>query len=236
MKPLFYCTVGSGLLFASEPKGLLAHPSMTAELDRSGICEVFGLGPARTPGNGVFRGIREVKPGFWMQFGRGGTRTERYWQLTVGPHTDDLETTALTVRSLIEDSLQRQLVSDVPICALLSGGIDSSALVVLAAREFEERGLGPLHTFSVDYEGNEQHFRAGDFQPDSDAPWIKVVSGYAGTQHHYITIDTRSLVDSLRDAVLHEIYPVWQISTRRSFCFREDQEACDCDSFRQPPE
>lgn len=207
VKPLFYCTVGSGLLFASEPKGLLAHPSMTAELDRSGICEVFGLGPARTPGNGVFRGIREVKPGFWMQFGRGGTRTERYWQLTVGPHTDDLETTALTVRSLIEDSLQRQLVSDVPICALLSGGIDSSALVVLAAREFEERGLGPLHTFSVDYEGNEQHFRAGDFQPDSDAPWIKVVSGYAGTQHHYITIDTRSLVDSLRDAVIARDMP-----------------------------
>ena len=143
VKPLFYCTVGSGLLFASEPKGLLALPSMTAELDRSGICEVFGLGPARTPGNGVFRGIREVKPGFWMQFGRGGTRTERYWQLTVGPHTDDLETTALTVRSLIEDSLQRQLVSDVPICALLSGGIDSR-FGSAGCSGFEGLGLGPF--------------------------------------------------------------------------------------------
>lgn len=207
VKPLFFCSPGRGLLFASEPKGLLAHPSVTAELDHFGIAEVFGLGPARTPGNGVFRDIHELMPGSWMQYGRSGTHTRRYWQLTSKPHTDDLETTALTVRSLIEDSLKRQLVSDVPICALLSGGVDSSTLVVLAAREFKERGLGTLHTYSVDYEGNEQHFRAGDFQPDADAPWIQVMSDYAGTQHHYVTVDTRSLMDSLKDAVIARDMP-----------------------------
>jgi len=207
VKPLFYCTVGRGLLFSSEPKGLLAHPSVTAELDCSGIAEVFGLGPARIPGSGVFKGIYELRPGFWMEFSRNGMHLRRYWQLVSKPHLDDLETTALTVRSLIEDSLKRQLVADVPVCALLSGGIDSSTLVLLAAREFKERGMGDLHTYSVDYEGNERHFEANDFQPSADGPWIKIMSDYAGTQHHYVTIDNRSLADSLTDAVVARDMP-----------------------------
>lgn len=201
IKPLFYCRVGQGLLFASEQKGLLAHPMVSAGLDREGLAEVFGLGPARTPGHGVFRGIHAVMPGACLQFDRDGLRFRRYWRFVSRPHTDDLESTAAKVRSIIEDSLSRQLVSDVPVCALLSGGIDSSTLTLLAAREFAKRGMGQLHTHSVDFEGNDQHFQANDFQPNADGPWIKRMSAYAGTYHHYVTIDTASLVESLDCAV-----------------------------------
>jgi asparagine synthase (glutamine-hydrolysing) len=207
IKPLFYCKAGHGLLFASEQKGLLAHPMVSAELDREGIAEVFGLGPAHTPGHGVFRGIYSLLPGACLQFDRDGLRLRKYWRFVSKPHSDDLETTAATVRSIIEDSLSRQLVSDVPVCALLSGGMDSSTLTVLAAREFTKRGLGQLHTYSVDFEGNDQHFQANDFQPNADGPWIKRMSEHAGTCHHYVTIDTASLAESLDSAVLARDVP-----------------------------
>lgn len=207
VKPLFHARVGGGLLFASEPKGLLAHSDMHAELDHEGLAEVFGLGPARTPGHGVYKGMREVRPGFCMDFDREGARHKRYWKLVSRPHPDDLETSAEKVRCLVVDSVRRQLAADVDICTMLSGGLDSSVVTSVAASELEEQGRGNLYTYSVHYEGHAHHFTADDFQPDMDDPWIEQASTHSRTCHRRVTVATTDLFGSLRDAVLARDMP-----------------------------
>ncbi len=201
VKPLFYAHRGGALLFGSELKALLANPLVKPEIDDEGLAELFYLGPSRTPGHGVYRGVSELKPGHYLIHDRDGTRITRYWSLKSRPHRDSLATTVETVRELLLDAIRRQLVSDVPIATLLSGGLDSSVITAVAARSFAEEGRGPLHTWSIDYVDNDRHFQASAFQPNPDAPWIRRVSEHLGTVHHNIEIDTPELVASLREAV-----------------------------------
>lgn len=201
VKPLFYTQRGSAFLFASELKALLAHPAVEPVVDAEGLAEIFILGPARTPGHGVFKGVLELKPGHWLLHSRRGTRIHRYWALKSRPHTDDLPTTVDRVRRLLRDTVERQLVADVPVCTLLSGGVDSSAITALAVQAFRREGRGPIRTFSVDYAHNDLYFRPGEFQPDADAPWVKRVSTLFGTRHRTVTIGTSDLVDALTAAV-----------------------------------
>lgn len=201
VKPLFYAVRGDSFLFASELKALLAHPQVEAVLDCDGLAEIFALGPARTPGHGVFRDVHELRPGHFLELTPGRIHLQRYWTLESKPHTDDWPTTVATVRSLVLDAIERQLVSDVPVATLLSGGLDSSAITAVAAEVFRRQGKGPLHTYSIDYAGNDRHFQANAFQPNADAPWVKRVSGYCGTVHHSVQIDTPELVEALKAAV-----------------------------------
>lgn len=201
VKPLFYSHQNSVLLFGSEPKAILAHPDFQAEVGAEGLAEIFAVGPARTPGHGIYRNMSELKPGQCAVFDRNGLSIRTYWKLESHPHPDDVAATALQVQQLLSDTAQRQLVSDVPICTLLSGGLDSSALTSLAAEHYKESGKGALHTFSVDYKDNDKHFKANLFQPNSDAPWIKRMTEHLGTEHHYIEFDTPELVESLKTAV-----------------------------------
>ena len=201
VKPLFYAPRGRGLLFASELKALLAHPAVPAEVDAEGLAEVLVMGPGRTPGHGVFRGVYELKPGQWLRFDREGLRLGSYWQLQSRPHPDDPETTARTVRELLEDAVERQLVSDVPLCTMLSGGLDSSAITAFAARGLRRAARGPLKTFSVDYVGNDRFFRPSEFQPNADGPWVELVSRHFGTEHRTVVVNHRDLADALRGAL-----------------------------------
>lgn len=207
VKPLFYTRRGSAFLFGSELKVLLAHPEVQPELDAEGLAEVFALGPSRTPGHGVFRGIAELKAGHCLFYDREGLRIRRYWALESRTHEDDLHTTTVRVRELLRDAVQRQLVADVPVCTLLSGGLDSSALTALAAEAFREAGMGPLHSYSVDYEGNEEYFQPSFFQPNSDVQWVERVSASLGTRHHYITINNTELASALVPALLANDLP-----------------------------
>lgn len=207
VKPLFYRHEEGRLLFGSEPKAILAHPGVPAEVDAEGLAELFVIGPARTPGHGVWRGLKELKPGHVLFFGRDGLRTAAYWKLESRPHEDDERKTAETVGELLADTVQRQLVSDVPVCTLLSGGLDSSALTALAVRYYESTGQGRVHTFSVDYADNDLHFRSHDFQPNADAPWIERMSRHLSTVHHPVQFDTPELVDALQAAVLAKDMP-----------------------------
>lgn len=207
VKPLFYAQRGSAFLFGSELKALLAHPSVRPEVDTEGLAEVFVMGPSRTPGHGVYRGVAEVRPGYCLLYDRNGIHPRQYWALESRPHTDNLDTTAAHVRELFQDTVERQLVSDVPVCTLLSGGLDSSAITAIAARAFQRDGLGTLHTYSIDYEGNERYFRPDHFQPNSDAPWVSRVSDFLGTCHHAIEIGTPELAEALVPAVLANDLP-----------------------------
>jgi asparagine synthase (glutamine-hydrolysing) len=201
VKPLFYTERGGTLLFGSEPKAILKHPGFEAEVGPDGLAEVFAVGPARTPGHGIFRHLCELKPGHTLLYDRERLRIGAYWKLESRPHTDSVRRTAETIRDLLEDTVRRQMVSDVPIGTLLSGGLDSSALTAFAAVYWREQGRGPLFTYSVDYIDNDKHFRANDFQLNADAPWIKRVSREFGTVHRNIAFDTPELVESLETVV-----------------------------------
>jgi len=207
VKPLFYAQRGSAFLFGSEPKALLAHPAVRPVLKREGLAEIFVMGPARTPGHGVFHNVWEVRPGYHLTVTREGVKQEQYWKLESKPHLDDAETTAATVRQLLIDSIERQLVADVPVATLLSGGLDSSAITAIAANYLKNERRGPLDTYSIDYQDNHLHFQANAYQPDEDAPYAQLVSDFLGTRHHRIVFDTPELVQALRTATFARDLP-----------------------------
>ncbi len=200
VKPLFYASAGDAFLFASEIKTLLAFSGMEAAISAEGVCEVMLLGPGRTPGCGVFTGIREVRPGWSGYWEDGKLQLKPYWHLTDRPHADDLETTVRTVRELLADSIRRQLVSDVPVGCFLSGGLDSSILAAVAAEHMGRRGE-TLDTFSVTYRDNDRYFRATKFQPSSDDEYIGLMTGALKSRHHRVELDTEELADALYEAV-----------------------------------
>ena len=207
VKPLFYARRDSTFLFGSEIKALLAHPAIKPEVNIEGLAEVLVMGPARTPGHGVFRDIYELKPGHFLVYNQNGLHTHKYWTLESKPHTDDFVTTTAKVRTMVLDSIERQLVSDVPVCTLLSGGLDSSAITAVAAAAFRQSGLGQLNTYSVDYIGNEKHFRPSHFQPNSDSQWVYRMANHFGTNHHNVEIDTSELTESLDQAMMAKDLP-----------------------------
>lgn len=206
VKPFFYYQQGDLFLFASELKAILKHPRVRAVIDRHGLAEVFGLGPSRTPGSGVFKGIQELRPAHYLQLKPQRLCIERYWQVESKPHEDSLEETVEHVRWLLQDTVRRQLVADVPICTFLSGGVDSSAITAIAADAL--RGdHEPLRTFSIDYAENDRYFQASDYQPNTDQPYIQLVRDAVGTNHDAKVIDTETLVHLLEDAVLARDLP-----------------------------
>lgn len=200
VKPLFFTKIKSGFVFASELKALLCHPQVEPIMDIDSLSEIMLIGPGRTPGCGVFKGIEEVKPGFCGTYSRNGLKLRPYWQLCYKEHTDNFEQTAEKVRFLVCDAITRQLVSDVPLCTFLSGGLDSSLISSVSNNYFKERGE-VLKTFSVDYVDNEKYFKKSKFQPNSDPHYIDIMSDYLSCEHHWVIIDTPELVNALFSAV-----------------------------------
>ncbi|WP_433559994.1 asparagine synthase (glutamine-hydrolyzing) [Pseudonocardia xinjiangensis] len=198
VKPLYYYPTPHGVLFGSEPKAILANALAERVLDADGLRRALTFtGNTR---NAVFRGLREVPPGHVVRVNREGIRELRYWQLEDTGHTDDVPTTVRHVRELLEDTAQRQLVSDVPLCTLLSGGLDSSALTALAARH----SSGRVRSFSVDFTGYTENFVADEVRSTPDSPYAHAVAEFVHTNHTDITLSTAELMDpAARAATLH---------------------------------
>ena len=199
VKPLFYSCHQGGLLFGSEIKTILAYPGFRASIGLEGISEILLLGPGRTPGCGVFDGISELEPGCCGYFEDEKLKLRRYWKLKDREHTDSFEETADYVRFLVLDSIRRQTVSDVPLGTFLSGGLDSSIISSVVAREFRHWG-GTLDTFSVDYENNDKFFTPGKFQPNTDADFIGTMEEYLGCDPHRFLLTAEQLADALETA------------------------------------
>ncbi len=196
VKPLFFARRNSAIIFGSELKVLLSHPLVDVEVDKEGLAEVFALGPMRTPGKGVFKDIEEVRAGHYMTFTADDVKTEQYWKLESKPHTDDIDTTVKTIRSLLEDTVKRQLVADRPLVSMLSGGLDSSGLTALAGRDYKEEGR-TLSTYSIDFVNNEKDFEQDFLRRDMDEPWVKRVVEDVGTDHHSVVFGAEKLVNNL---------------------------------------
>ncbi|MFD0634897.1 asparagine synthase (glutamine-hydrolyzing) [Catenulispora yoronensis] len=221
IKPLYYARVGggfgggsgSGVVFGSEPKALLAHPGMVAEVDAEGIAELMAVPRARTPGHGTFRGVREVRPGCVVVVDEVGLRETSYWRLEAGEDVRDFGAGCRDVRALLDDIVRHEVVADVPVGALLSGGIDSSVVTALAARELL---TGEFVAFSVRPPGSGgagagasggSTAGAGGgagadvWRPSDDEPFAALVAERLGLKHVVAGVSVDALVE-LRDVGL----------------------------------
>lgn len=200
VKPLYYTLHNGTLLFGSELKALLAHPCVQPVLGENGICEILGLGPAHSPHSGVFEGVFQLPPAFYLTYSAQGLKLKEYWKLTAKPHKESEAETQAHVRELLLDAIRRQLVADVPVCTFLSGGLDSSIISAVAAQEFKKQKKS-LHTFSLDYSENEKYRVKSDFIPSPDSEWIDVMVDFIGSSHRRVELHNRPLVDSLYGAM-----------------------------------
>ncbi|MGA5132380.1 asparagine synthase (glutamine-hydrolyzing) [Streptomyces olivoreticuli] len=202
VKPLFYHPTPDGVIFGSEPKSILAHPAVRPVVDAEGLAEMLAF--TKTPGHGIYKGMREVRPGHTVRVRRGGLTERAYWALESHEHTDDLDTTVGHVRELLEDIVSRQLIADVPLCTLLSGGLDSSVITALAAKGLADGGHGPVRSFAVDFAGQAENFKASDLRGTPDGPFAHALAEHVRADHADIVLDTATLMDrGHRDAVLH---------------------------------
>ncbi|MGW4048100.1 asparagine synthase (glutamine-hydrolyzing) [Streptomyces sp. NPDC004721] len=199
IKPLYYFPTEDGVLFGSEPKAVLANPMVPRSVDLDGLRELFSR--AKTPGHAVWAGMREVEPGTVVTVERSGLRARPYWQLRAAEHTDSRQDTVARVRELLDDIVRRQLVSDVPRCVLLSGGLDSSAITALATEQMH--GKETVRSFAVDFVGQSENFIPDGLRSTPDTPYVHDVVAHAGTEHQDIVLDPEGLADpSVRAAAV----------------------------------
>lgn len=200
VKPLFYTLQNGELIFGSEIKALFAHPDVKPKITADGFREIFGIGPARTHGCGVFDGISEMIPGYFAVFGEKGMEFHQYWDLQSREHTDSYEETVDKVSYLVRDAVTRQMISDVPVCSFLSGGIDSTIVTAISAEYIKNAG-GKLNTFSFDFSGNDKYFTSNSFQPERDRPYVDIMLSHIDTNHTYLECDEKHLAELLGEAM-----------------------------------
>ncbi|HVJ34055.1 MAG TPA: asparagine synthase (glutamine-hydrolyzing) [Terriglobia bacterium] len=201
VKPLYYYPSGDGVLFGSEPKAILAHPAVQPRVDKDGLRELLVL--AKNPEATIYAGMYEVRPGQVVRVNREGIAKRRYWKLEAREHEDDLRKTIRTVAELLDDIVRRQVISDVPLCSLLSGGLDSSAVTALADRAILARQGERIRSFSVDFADHGVGFVANDLHKSSDTPFVRDFVGHIGCNHTEVVLDSRELADAdLTRAVL----------------------------------
>ena len=199
VKPLFFAPIRNGLTFGSTIDTVLCHPEIEPALDEDGLRTLLLLGPARPPESGVFRQIKSLLPGHFAVLTPENFTDHVYWQLEAHEHEDDLPTTIERTHELICDAARRQLVSDVPLACFLSGGLDSSILSMLAAKDYAAHGE-TLHTWSVDYRDNDKYFTKSIFQPNSDNSYIDQMVDFLGTHHHRVVLEPEALCAALLPA------------------------------------
>lgn len=200
VKPFFYYDYKDGFLFASEIKTLLANPLVKPIIDEQGLLEIFFIGPGRTNGQGVFKNVSELLPGECATYKNGKLEKKRYFKLTAAEHPHNREQTIEYTRYLLTDSIERQLISDVPLCTFLSGGLDSSIISNVAANHFKKKNK-ILDTYSVNYTDNKKYFQKSLFQPNSDEDFVDIMVKHIGSNQHEVVIDNTDLYNALYDAV-----------------------------------
>ncbi|SDL65204.1 asparagine synthase (glutamine-hydrolysing) [Lentzea albidocapillata subsp. violacea] len=189
VKPLSYAVTATGAVFGSEPKAVLAHPGITAEVDEDGLRELFAHG--KMPGTSVFRGLREVRPGHAVVVDGRAMTEHRYWTLAAWRHADDLPTTVERVRALLADSVAGHVGGDPRMACMLSGGVDSSALTALA-----HQARGDLATYSLSFVGYAEKFEPHPtMRATPDSPFAWMVADHVGTRHEEILLDTDLIAD-----------------------------------------
>ena len=207
VKPLFYTEFDGSLIFASELKAIFKYPHFEKIIDSQGISELFGIGPSHTPGLTIYKNIYEIKPAHFAVYNKSGLHIEQYWELKSKRHLEDFDETCSHLESLLKDSISRQLVSDMPICTFLSGGLDSSIITKFTSDYLQKEDMAPLDTYSVDYVDNDKNFVKSDFQPNSDNYYIDLMNKNTYSKHHTVMLDTPELAAALKNAMIARDMP-----------------------------
>lgn len=201
VKPLFYSETDGSLIFGSEIKAILKSGKIKPVIDENGLYEIFFLGPARTAGSGVFKNINELLPGEYAFFSEGKLTKHRYFKLSAREFTDTPKQAAEKVRFLLTDAIEKQLVSDVPLCFFLSGGLDSSIITKTASNYYRKHNSQNAVTYSVEYRDNLKFFEKSLYQPTADDGYIKLMSKDACTSHREVILNNRELAEALYPSV-----------------------------------
>ena len=174
IKPLYYANTGSRLVFGSEAKCVLADPEVDRQLDPRALDHYLAY--LYTPRNqSIFKGVHKLLPGHFLKVQDGNIATERYWQLPTEVSFTGSEQEALDgLEQTLGDAVRSHMVSDVPLGAFLSGGIDSSVVVALMARASGR----PVKTFSIGF----------DEEAFNELPHAKRVAAHLGTDHHELVV------------------------------------------------
>ena len=203
VKPLFYTKINNNFLFASEIKALLKNKLVKPIIDKTSLQEILSLSPSRIPGSGVFKNIKELRPGHYMIYEKDKIKIKRYWNIKEEKNKDTFETATKTIEKLLTESIKRQMISDVDIACLLSGGLDSSIITAVVSKN----KLKPLDTYSIDYEDNDKYFEKTKFTVSRDNQFIELMRKKFKTNHHYKVITQRKLAKYLKEAVLARDLP-----------------------------
>jgi asparagine synthase (glutamine-hydrolysing) len=210
VKPLFYQPFGHGVLFGSEPKAILAHPDISARVGLDGIR--LALTNIAIAGRAVYDGMYEVKPGHLVRVSRDGLSTRAYWKLEAREHEDSLDTTIQTVREHLERIIRQQTVADVPLCSLLSGGLDSSLVTALADRVLRERDGDAVRSYSVDFTGHGAAFVPDEHRGTEDTPFVREFVKQMRTQHTEVVLDSTQLASgAVRRSVMEALDSGWSM-------------------------
>lgn len=186
-KPLYYSVTRKGtLVFGSELKSLLEHPEVTREINPDAIDAYFSLGYVPDP-LAIFKNIEKLPPGHYLTFQNGRLSIERYWDFKYETNGNGHRAADYfdELRALLEESVKIRLVSDVPLGAFLSGGVDSSTVVALMARHMDQ----PVKTFSIGF--NEDSY--------NELKYARLTAQKFGTEHHefFVTPEICDVVDEL---------------------------------------
>lgn len=201
VKPLYYSNMKGTFAFASKIESLLYVKGVEPVCNEEGLNEIFMLGPAKTMGKTVFRDIMELEPASYMYYRNGKAEIKEYWKLTAEPFADNEAEAIEKTHFLITDAIRRQLVSDVPVCTFLSGGLDSSIISSVASDYFADKGK-ILNTYSVDYVDNDVYFKSSAFQPNKDSDYINLIADYIDSDHHNVVLSNSSVAEALIDAAI----------------------------------
>lgn len=213
-KPLYFWRAAHAFVFASEIKGVLAHPEVPCELDERALDAYLTFGYVPTP-HTFFAGIKSLPPGHVLTVDPGAEPViERYWQLQV-PGVDGaserldlgMDEAAAEVRRLLTDAVRRRLTADVPLGVFLSGGIDSSAIVALMASVTGER----VKTFTMGFE-----------DPDGfdERPSARAVAERFSTEHHEEVVHPNA-VELIERLVWHHDQPFGDSSAIPTFLLNQ---------------
>ena len=190
VKPFFYNKTKNTFSFASKIDTLLCQPYVKSAVDEEGL----------------YKDICELPPAFCLTYKNGEIKTYPYWKLEAKEFNENEETAAEHTYLLVKDSIERQLVSDVPLATFLSGGLDSSIISKIASDKYKESGK-TLDTYSVDYTDNDKYFKKSLFQPNKDSDYIDVISSYIGSNHHNIVLNNVDVANALEEAVIERGVP-----------------------------
>ncbi len=201
VKPLYYTNKKNNFIFSSNIKGILKSKIIDPILDKNSLHILLGLFPSITPGSGLFKDIFELLPGHYMVY-NGKVKIKKYWEVVDKKCLDSYEEAVIKIKNMVTNIIENQLVSDVGVACLLSGGLDSSIITAISALKVDG-----IATYSIDYEDNDKYFKKNNYQVSQDNYYIKLMSDKFKTKHTFHIVKIKELVRTLKQAVIAKDLP-----------------------------